>query len=102
VGQISPDGVTAALTEYGINGPDGMTLHLLDLSSGQDRPVDGRQAGSTGTPSAMVWSPDGRTLFYLDAAGLLFLVDARTGAVRTLGVALPPMNQLIFRIRPRS
>ena len=95
-GQISPDGATAAVTEYS---PAGPVLHLIDLGSGQDRTIGGRVADGYGNSDVMVWTPDSRTLFYLDPLGKLRLVDARTGQVHDLGVALPPLFHLVFRMR---
>jgi hypothetical protein len=95
-GQISPDGATAAVTEYATASP---VLHLIDLRSGRDRAVGGRVADLYGNPDVMVWTPDSRTLFFVDPLGTLRLVDAATGQVHTIGAPLPPLFHLIFRVR---
>ncbi|HEX3541234.1 MAG TPA: hypothetical protein VHT75_12445 [Acidimicrobiales bacterium] len=95
-GVVSPDGTTAAVTEYATAGP---VLHLIDLRSGRDRAIGGRVADLYGNPDVMVWTPDSRTLFYVDPLGTLRLVDAATGQTHTIGVPLPPLFHLIFRVR---
>lgn len=93
VGQITADGTVAAVTT---GGPDGtVRLRLLDLRSGRSRAVN-IDLPSDQTPAAYLWSPDGHSLFVLNAAGGIVVVD-RAGRVRPLGVTLPPLTQLAFR-----
>jgi hypothetical protein len=93
-GVISPNGVTAAVFKTGPTGT--VTLSLITLSSGRQRPVDvdlnPRQLDGT-----IVWSPDSRWLFAATADGSLAAIDADTGAVGDLGTPLPPLTQLTIR-----
>jgi hypothetical protein len=95
-GVISPNGSTAAMIG---NGSDGTpTVHLLDLTTHADRAlpiyVDGLFYEEDTT---LVWSPDSRWLFVAAADGSLTAVEAHTGQVPYIGVAVPPINQLGIR-----
>ncbi|HEV2887817.1 MAG TPA: hypothetical protein VGX49_12955 [Jatrophihabitans sp.] len=95
-GVISPDGKTAALGKSG--NFDGSSLHLLDLDSAAERPVqvsrglEGNQEGPQ-----FVWSPDSRWLFTTDAAGRVIIVNRATGEANPLGTRLVPVTQLALR-----
>jgi hypothetical protein len=100
-GVISPDGHTAALLlpENIAGGPP--LLHLINLSTGTDRPIAvqfNQNVSAFPFPDdAVVWSPDSRWLFAVDMNGQLHALDARTGRGQSLGVPLPPVEQLAIR-----
>lgn len=96
-GVISPDGSTAAVLPVGPSGT--ATLHLVDLGSGADQPLAVSTDQGSFNDGILAWSPDSRRLFVAAAGGRLFAVDAHTGDVRDLGVALPPISQLAVRSR---
>jgi hypothetical protein len=95
-GVISPDGRTAALLSSDANGQ--ATLHLLDLVTGVDRPVD-QPIDQSASPSdgSVVWSPDSARLFMAAATGAVSAINRDTGHASALGVTLPPVTQLGFR-----
>jgi hypothetical protein len=97
-GAISPDQRTVALLlpRDAVGGSP--TLHLLNLTTGADRRLPiGFRFGVSVNDSAVAWSPDSRWLFAADTRGKLRAVDARTGQVHSLGVRIPPINQLAIR-----
>jgi hypothetical protein len=98
-GAVSPDGRTAALLQP--NGVGGSTVHLLDLTTGTDRP-SGVTTGSDQTVGgrAFVWSPDSRWLFVTDGSGRV-LALSRTGRTVSLGVSVGTIDQLALRAAPR-
>ena len=55
-------------------------MHLLELVTPHGRRLLASDAGGT----APVWTPDGGSLLYDDTSGRLVLIDARTGARRTV------------------
>jgi hypothetical protein len=93
-GGIAPDGHTALI--YQPDGAGQVAARLFDLDTGRFRgaavPVD-----SELQPGAASYTPDGRRLFLVGAGGTLVLMDARTGAVRTVDAGLPPVDQLAVR-----
>lgn len=96
-GAISPDGRTAAIFTAGPGST--AALYLLDLTTGATHrlalPLDQAQDGT------IVWSPDGKWLFAVDAAGKLTALNARTRQTTTLipdGIPLPRLSQLAIRI----
>ncbi len=93
-GVISPDGLVAAV--FRVSGGK-LTLHLVNLASGADQRLRVRLAPGTRGPQALAWSPDSRWLFVVAARGTLAAVNARTGQVQNLGVALPPVSQIAVR-----
>jgi hypothetical protein len=100
VGVISPDGRQAAIPTYGPTGQN--TVRLVDLRTSTQRftglSVDIQTNVSTAT---LVWSPDSRWVFGVGPGGILRAVDARTGALHTLGVSLPVVTQIGVRaVRP--
>jgi hypothetical protein len=96
-GAISPDGTTAALHEAD---PDGATfVHLIDLVSGVDRRLD-VPIDQSFNSAPLAWSPDSRWLFIAGAGGRLFPVDIAAAQVRDLGLALPPIYDLVVRNTP--
>lgn len=93
---ISPDGRTVALAPPGDVSDFG--IHLLDLDSGVDRPVEVTPNGEQSGP-AFVWSPDSHWLFVIDGAGRVMIINRATGRATPIGVQLPSMSQLAFRHR---
>lgn len=95
-GRISPDTRFAALVRSGRHRT--AILDLVDLrTGGQRRVVISRSApGWPGWPG-IAWSPDSRWLFVTTATGALKAIDPRTGAIRGLGVTLPPVTYLAVR-----
>jgi hypothetical protein len=96
-GVISPDGSTAAV--FLLGGMSRISLHLINLSTGADRPV-AMPAGLLPAEQTLAWSPDGRWLFAVAAQGQLLAIDARTFRVVHLGVSLPYLTQIAVRAAP--
>lgn len=94
-GAISPDGSTAALFRVRAGGQT--TVHLLSLASGTDHAIPVHLDQESFDLGAVAWSPDSQWLFVVTADGRIAAVSARTGRVRGLGVALPPVSQLAVR-----
>jgi hypothetical protein len=108
-GVISPDGMTAAVPEPGRGGRT--TVHLINLRTGANRDVGVSlgKVGAGGVPAAldssyqsMVWSPDGHWLFVAATGGRLVAVNAQSGAVQGLGVALPAVTQVAILAQPAA
>jgi hypothetical protein len=99
-GVIAPDGSAAAVAGTGPGG--GLSVHLIDLRSGATRDLD-IPLGEPGSDvpdsnvQSMAWSPDSRWLFVAAAGGKLVAVNARTGKADSLGVTLPPVDQVAIR-----
>jgi hypothetical protein len=102
-GVIAPDSGAAAVIAIG---PDGKELvRLIDLRTGRERVLgvslgqlgSGLVDGENGNQHSLAWSPDGRWLFVAAAGGRLVAVNARTGQAQSLGVALPPTDQVAIR-----
>ncbi len=91
-GLISPNGRMAALAAQDPGGR-GVVLHLIDLDSGTDRSTPVARSGDEDLAAAMVWSPDSRWLFAVDAAGRIVAVDG-AGNLQTLDTRLPAIEQL--------
>lgn len=96
---MSPDGRTVAVPRPdGENGSAG--IDLLDLASGLRHPVDVTRAPlDQPHGSQLVWSPDSRWLFVVDAGRRVVVVNRATGKATPLRTALPPVFQLAFRHR---
>lgn len=92
-GLVSPDGRLAAVLSYEPGHHE--ILHLDDLQTGAQRRVI-IALGTQGWPG-LAWSPDSRWLFSAAGNGTLQVIDPRTGQVRSLGVALPPVTYLAVR-----
>jgi hypothetical protein len=96
-GVIAPDGATAAM--IGVEDA-GLTLHLLDLATGVDRPtgvvLDPVNSFGGGK---VVWSPDSRWLFAVDANGRVVVIDPAARRTADLGVPLPPLTEIALRTR---
>jgi hypothetical protein len=90
-GAVAPNGSAAAVVVAG--GDDSAALEFISLSSGAVSrvPVPVNQNASSQT---LVWSPDSRWLFALNANGKLLAVNARSHRVQSLGVSLPRFTQL--------
>lgn len=93
-GVISPDGRMAALDDYSTDGA--VSARLVDLTTGAERTLKVAQS-TDGNPGTMVWSPDSRWLFVANIDSGISVVDARTGATRTLLPNLPNLSQLAIR-----
>jgi hypothetical protein len=97
---LSPDGRTVATPQS--NGVSIGEVQLLDLDSGVRRSVDvtpnGLDQPGGGGPS-LVWSPDSRWLFVVNADRQVVVVNRATGKVTPLGMDLPPVLQLAMRHR---
>jgi hypothetical protein len=93
-GVLSPDGTTAAMMTAGPNGTVGFSL--LDLTSGH-RKVFAFFINQMDYQGAVAFSPDSKWLFVITADGSLSVIDPKTGAIRSLGAALPPLGQLVIR-----
>ena len=59
--------------------------------AGSDLPFGGANEYS------MACSPDGRCLFVAASSGKRVAVDPRTGRAESLGVSLPPVDQVAIR-----
>lgn len=91
-GVISPDGSTAALLRV-----DG-SVHLLDLVSGVDHSARvSLDPDGAFLDNRFVWSPDSQWLFLAGPVGAVSIIDRHTMRATTLGVSLPPIQQLAFR-----
>ena len=90
-GVIAPDGSTAAL--LGLSGRQ-VTLQLVSLATGAQRQVRVPLGFGPANWQTLAWSPDSRWLFVVAARGRLVAVQASTGRVRGLGVALPPVSDI--------
>ena len=94
-GLISPNGSMAALATPD-PGDREVVLHLIDLHSGTDRSTPVARSGDADLAAAIVWSPDSRWLFTVDAEGRIVAVD-RAGHMSTLDARLPAIEQLAMR-----
>jgi hypothetical protein len=94
-GAISPDGRTLVLYVYGQSGDVSATL--VDLGNGATRAVP-LSLTPTGEDGTIVWSPDSRWIFAIDALSQLKVIDARTLAVADLVPGLPSLGQLAIRV----
>ena len=92
-GSVAPAGRFAAVP---VVASGGTSLLVIDLASGARREVPVRVAPSYG-PGALAWSPDSRWLFVVTADQSLVVVDSSTWRVSSLGVALPPVEQIAIR-----
>ncbi|HEY2508199.1 MAG TPA: hypothetical protein VGI58_16915 [Streptosporangiaceae bacterium] len=91
-GAVSPDGSTAAvLAESATPG-----VWLINMRSGASRTLPVPMANSPAN-ELMAWSPDSRWLFLAASNGRLLALNARTGSLRTLGVRLPDITQVVIR-----
>lgn len=88
-GTISPDGHTAVL--FCVGSDFTRMPYLLDVTTGRSQRLHLRlERGDPG----LVWAPNSRWLFTIDADGQLTAVDAHDGEVHTLAPGLPPLAQL--------
>ncbi len=97
-GLISPDGTTAAILENDNSVDQSLTLHLITLATGADRPTGiALQPNQIFQPGLFLWSPDNKWVFGTNATGRLFAVNVATDATTTLNVNLGPIGQLALR-----
>lgn len=77
---VSPDGLTAVISDYGPAGAPGRTLTVLDLRAGR---VSGTiDLGEHGRPHGLQFLRDGRLLAVTaEGSGQVLLVDVRAGQV---------------------
>ncbi len=92
-GVLAPDAASVVL--YAVDEQRRMTLTVVDLAGGDQRPVDVDITGVAGD-GTVVWSPDGGRLFCLDTGGRVRVVDPTTGTVADT-LDLPPLRQLAAR-----
>lgn len=98
-GAVSPDGSTAAILEASPAGA--VRLYLLDLSSGNRRPVTVAMSSRVQI-GTIVFSPDSRWLFAVTARGKVTVIDPRTAGVTDLGAPLPALSQLAVKPTSRN
>jgi hypothetical protein len=91
-GLISPNGARAALV---VSDRAGVSIHLVDLTSGADRRLD-IPVNDT-YEDLVAWSPDSKWLFTIDAKGRIVPVEAATAQPYALGATLPPVSQVAVR-----
>jgi WD40 repeat protein len=96
-GVISPDGSTAAMSRTGPHGE--AQLYLLDLASGRRRVPD-IVLNPDAYDGAVAFSPDSKWLFAVRSDGTIAVIDPQTAEVRSLGISLPALSQLIVRPAP--
>ena len=82
----APDGGQIAV-ENGLHGID-----VVQVESGASRTIVTKEDAGGESKAAPAWSPDGRTIAYLDGSldGTITLYDLQTGASRGLGVRAWP------------
>lgn len=97
-GSISPDGRFAAYTTA-TNGNQA-TTRLVDLRSGRDTDLGVRVSDSAYGSDPFVWDPDNGDLLLVDNQSTIRVIDPTTDKVSSLGIDLPPINQIA--IRPAS
>jgi hypothetical protein len=93
-GVLAPDASSVVL--YAVDEHRHMTLTVVDLPSGDHRPLDVDITGVAGD-GTVLWSPDGGRVLCLDTDGRVRVVDPASGAV-TDTLDLPPLRQLAARI----
>jgi hypothetical protein len=94
-GVLAPDASSVVL--YAVDEQRrSMTLTVVDLPRGDQRPVDVDITGVAGD-GTVVWSPDGGRVLCLDTAGRVRVVDPASGAV-TDTLELPPLRQIAARV----
>ncbi len=71
------------------------------MRSGADLPLAVPLDEASLGAQTLAWSPDGRWLFVVAADGKVLAVQAGTGQVSGLGIALPPISQVAIRAAPR-
>jgi hypothetical protein len=94
-GVISPDDSAAALIA-----PKTKTLLLINLRTGERRPMQVPVDFNFNDLQPMVWSPDSRWLFGVGYGGELWAINDDTGRVfrnLTLALHLPLLRQLAIR-----
>jgi len=97
-GVIAPDGSAAAV--FLLGGMSRISLHLINLRTGADHPVD-MPADLMPAEQTLAWSPDGRWLFAVAGPGQLLAINPRTFQAVHLGVSLPYLTQIAVRPAPR-
>ena len=95
-GVVSPDGRTGAFVRDVPNGEE--ALHVIDLVSGADHVLAGKPMAADGSSGRLVWSPDSKTLWFVTRDFQIGIVDRDGSHFRRLGLDLPPVAQLAFRI----
>jgi hypothetical protein len=93
-GALSPDGTSMVVYTNGQAGE--VSAALVELANGASHSID-LPLPATGAEGTIVWSPDGRWLFAVDASQQLKVINAWTLAVTDLAPGLPPIHQLVVR-----
>lgn len=106
-GVIAPDGRMAAVVGRVVAGRGlgpANAVHLVNLRTGVTRDLSVRVGGPGGFPlgtstatESMAWSPDSRWLFIAAVGGKLLAIDTRSDRNVSLGVNLPPVEQVVVR-----
>jgi hypothetical protein len=94
-GSISPDGTNVVVVSTNGQGGEAAAT-LVELDNGASRPIELPLTPTSGE-GTIVWSPDGRWLFAVDASQQLKVINARTLAVADLVPGLPSIHQLVVR-----
>lgn len=93
-GVVSPDASRAVLLRA--NGNGGLRLIMLQVADGAERVVADVPDSSFGD-QVVTFSPDGRWLFVVGLGGALDVFDTATLRPVSLGVKLPPVEQVAVR-----
>jgi hypothetical protein len=89
-GVLAPDASSVVL--YAVDERRSMTLTVVDLARGDQRPLDVDITGVAGD-GTVVWSPDGGRVLCLDTDGRVRVVDPASGSV-TDTLDLPRLRQI--------
>jgi hypothetical protein len=94
-GSISPDARYAAYAT--ISGAGQPQAHLIDLTSGADTALGLMLSENAFGSMPFVWDPDNDNLITLDNGQALRVIDPVTHRVSSLGIDLPPIDELGMR-----
>jgi hypothetical protein len=97
-GSISPDARYAAYAS--ISRGSRLAVHLVDLASGTDTDLGVNLSDNGYGTTPFVWDPDNDDLITLDDAQGVRVIDPVTHRVSTLGIDLPPIDELGLRPAP--
>ena len=97
LGQISPDGSTAAVAHLNDFTDGSMELHLVNLATGADRTVVRLGNEADNGIVSLLWTPNSRWLLTVGQGGRILAVD-RSGHARTLTRPDPTVTQIASRV----